>query len=468
MPGKGTQMAIVELLDTISYQLKSGMCVLVVFYDMSNAFCTFPAEKVIQIARNFGICGTMEKLLIEYLDQSTSVVKMSDSRGFYLSEKFDTKRGCQQGQIGSDFIFTMLNDGIRPIQVSDEYIQRIKYVDDFADIIAHKSEKVCFDSLSKNLTRIKQQATSVGLKLNESKTQIISANIPENKLESKYNYLPSFKYLGYIGETSTFYGKPTINGDAYVDKIIAELNASVLIIRAMKRTSSIFKRVDAATKLIWSRCGNIGIAYAYSSSQKWKSLCIAMKRLVKSAGLDSRMHDDDVFRISTRLEPRLMARKQILQLGLKFIDPEQVSKKRYNLSKDQYRDKVFMSLFYEEYCSLDSINKRYIIDQLKSKEGSLPKKMINIKGRLKTHYRKKSILGNIPKLSILRNLISKNIKKCFESKKSGKIISRKNTTTRNINIAERPGIDCEKPRNFRMKAMHRKAVKRKKILTTDE
>jgi hypothetical protein len=431
---------------------------------MSNAFCTCPAEKVLQIAQHFGVCGIMEKLLKEFLDQTTSLVKMNDSRGFYRSNEFNTNRGCQQGQIGSDFIFTMLNDGIQPIQVSDEFIRRIKYVDDFADIIAHKSEKVCFESLSKNLKRIKEQATSVGLKLNEDKTQIISANIPEENLDDKYTYLPKFKYLGYVGTTSTFYGKPVINGDAYVDKIIAELNASVRIIRAMKRTSSVYKRIDAATKIVWSRCGNIGLAYAYSSPKKWEALCITMKRLIKSSGLDNRMHDLDVFRISTRLEPRLMARKQILQLGLKFVDAESVSQKRYNLSKDQFKNKVFMTLFYEEYCKLDSKTKRYIIDRLLVKDGTLQKKMINIKHRLKTHYRNISILGNIPKLGILRKLIMKNIKKRFESKTSkNDIVSTNIILTENTNVAKRPEKDCEKPRNFRMKAMHRKAVKKKHL-----
>jgi hypothetical protein len=281
-PGKGTQMATVELLDTISYHLNAKMCVLVIFYDMSNAFCTCPAEKVIQIAENFGVCGTMKNLLVEFLDQTTSVIKMNDSRGHYRSKIINTGRGCQQGQVGSDFIFTMLNDGIRPIQYSDEFIQRIKYVDDFVDIIAHKSKDVCFKSLETNSTRIKQQATSVGLKLNENKTQIISANIPEEDLDIKYTYLPQFKYLGYIGKTGKRYNKTIIDGDVFVDKIIAELNAGVHIIRAMLRTSSIYKRVDAATKYIWSRCGSIGIAYVYASSKKWSSLCIAIKKVIKS------------------------------------------------------------------------------------------------------------------------------------------------------------------------------------------
>ena len=88
--------------------------------------------------------------------------------------------------------------------------------------------------------------------------------------------------------------------------------------------------------------------------------------------------------------------------------------------------------------------------------------MINIKNRLKTHYRNISILG-IPKLGMLRDLIRNNIRKRFESKNSNKKVEISTITiTENTNVAKRPEKDCEKPRNFRLKAMHRKAVKKKK------
>jgi hypothetical protein len=117
------------------------------------------------------------------------------------------------------------------------------------------------------------------------------------------------------------------------------------------------------------------------------------------------MHDIDVFKISTQFEPRLMALKQILQLGLKFIDAETIRQNRYKLSNKEFKGRRFMTSFYEEFLKLDPVDKRFIIDKLADKKLSLKKRILSIKNRLKSHYRKISIIGSIPNKKILRRII---------------------------------------------------------------
>ena len=79
-------------------------------------------------------------------------------------------------------------------------------------------------------------------------------------------------------------------------------------------------KVDAATKLVWSCCYDIGLVYAYASSKKFKTIEVCIRKLIKSAGLDTKMENSLVYQVSTKLTPELMAKKQVIQLGVKFLD----------------------------------------------------------------------------------------------------------------------------------------------------
>ena len=128
----------------------------------------------------------MVKLLNQFLEQTFSVIKISDQKGVYLSNEIDMVRGNPQGQLGSDFIFAMINDRIQPENILDEIIMRVKYVDDFTDVIVHDTPKGVFTSLRENESILQLQATSVGLKLNLGKLHILPLNIPESEYDPEY------------------------------------------------------------------------------------------------------------------------------------------------------------------------------------------------------------------------------------------------------------------------------------------
>ena len=110
-------MGTVKVLDEACQLSANGKKVLIVLWDFSNAFCTTIHRITIEIARKYNLSDRMIELLEEFLKQSTSIIKMSDNGGFYLSEPTTTNRGGQQGQIGSDFIFSLVNDGISPEKI---------------------------------------------------------------------------------------------------------------------------------------------------------------------------------------------------------------------------------------------------------------------------------------------------------------------------------------------------------------
>ena len=226
-PGKGGPLATAKILDEANSLAASGRKVLIVLWDFSNAFCTTLHNITLKIAQKFKLSARMTKLLSQFLEQSCSVIKTADKNGFYKSEVVDTIRGSPQGQIGSDFIFAMLNDGIDPETILDEIILRIKYVDDFTDVFAHSTIEGVFKSLKYNEILLKKQATSVGLKLNEDKLKIIPMNIVDSELAAEYrNRGPKgtsvyFDYARLLG----FDAK--VNG-SHIDRVSIELSTQVL------------------------------------------------------------------------------------------------------------------------------------------------------------------------------------------------------------------------------------------------
>jgi len=305
---KGITMAIIDFLDKAFHQESiKGNKVLIVMWDFSNAFCTMSHKSIMDIAKRFGICGNMEILLQYYLDQSSSMVKMSDVNGQYISDKFKTNRGCQQGQIGSDLIFAMVNDQILPRPINDEFLHRTKYVDDFADIISSKSFENLTESLNSNCDLLLKQATSTGLKLNADKTQVMALNLSETEKQNLgYETKNNPKYLGFrLG----FKGKKQkLTGNPGAIDLINQLNAAVRIISSLRTVNnSLFSRLEAATVLVWSILNNLCLVYVYSDAEHWTKVCIAIRKVLKAAGLDQRAPSSDIYRVTLKLHPEQIA-----------------------------------------------------------------------------------------------------------------------------------------------------------------
>ena len=112
------------------------------------------------IVSKYNLSDRLAKLLRQFLEQSFSSIKMADDGGFYISDVIDTVRGSPQGQIGSDFVFALINDGIDPEQVYDEIIMRTKYVDDFTDVLGAFSISTLISSYIHNENKLKAEATS--------------------------------------------------------------------------------------------------------------------------------------------------------------------------------------------------------------------------------------------------------------------------------------------------------------------
>ena len=393
-PGKGGPMAIVTILDFIAQHAKKKSKGALILWDFSNAFCTTIHYLTMMIAKAYNISPRTERLLMQFLEQTLSTIKMSDRNGVYFSEETDMERGGCQGQIGSDFLFSLINDKIQPQTVFDEIICRVKYVDDFTDGIVACSAQTLFESLRQNEAVLVAQATSIGLKINPTKLKVILANILERDVPQEYIrrgdnqiLVTHEKLLGFEFEIvnpnrADSLDKPFfLCGNRAAQNLIARLSESVRVMCALRKVShDIHKKVAAATNLVFKNCYDIGLVYAYADRQHFQSVSVAIRRVLKAAGLDYMTNSEKLHRVTLKMSPALMAVKQIIQLGVKMIDTVSVRDNRYIIPQtpDDHL-KPFWGTFLKEFNGLPQTSRQFVVEHIGSK-------MDAVKNHLKAYF----------------------------------------------------------------------------------
>jgi hypothetical protein len=227
-PGKGTPLAIHNILDEANSKACNKFSTAIVLFDFSNAFNTFSHDALSNILKHYNIPESLKTLTDKFLKQSNTIIKMSDKDGFYFSDKITTNSGSPQGQIGSDFLFAIINDSIDVITPSDNVkVKQIKYVDDLSHIYSAKTTQDIIKTILFNQNNLLQKSNSIGLKLNEEKTKIIPIRCDNNLLKQKFKIEHETKLLGFsFSVRDRMYDQKLISGNNNADNIIKRLNAS--------------------------------------------------------------------------------------------------------------------------------------------------------------------------------------------------------------------------------------------------
>ena len=337
---------------------------------------------------------------------------MSDKNGFYKSDEILTGVG------GSDFMFAIANENIDPEPLFNEFIERIKYVDDFNDIMASKNSSQLIESLKHNISLLLNMATSVGLKLNDDKTKLMFSHLTEEEIRDALALVvPADKIDEAYAESKTYvhrllgFNFSVRNNKISVDSAVVGLNGCCRIVGTMRKHGSSLRktklRLSAATKLIWAACYDLGLCYAYASSAPFEMIEKCMRKVVKASGLDWMTNSNTVYQVSTRLQPKHIAIKQIIQLGIKFLDPKEIKNNRYNIPRsDTDSLKPVWKVFTSEFEKLPQTLRESIIGSL---EPGNQAKMGRIKSILKSHFLKQAYPEGEPAPKKIDSLISKNI-----------------------------------------------------------
>jgi hypothetical protein len=405
LPGKGCPVATATILDELNAMITTGYPTLLILWDFSNAFCTYDHEIAMEIFAKFNLSNHLLGLIKQFLQQDKFSVKMMDAQGFYLSKMVQTGVGGQQGQIGTDFLFTVLNDGIRPQNHHGVACRRFKYVDDFQDIFCCKEQELLFDSLVQNMDLIFNQATSLGLKLNESKLKILPFNIDTSKLHPAFKCVPDSNLLvpkdadltdpdigklpnmlGFGFDKSTQRGPLKINGGKAASKCLSRLRACYPIIMTLRKTErNVMSRLKLATQLVWTCCFDLGLIACYASGPQFEEISTAHRKLIKLAGIDQLAPSSIVYKLSTTISTKQIADKQILCLGLKMVDRQVVENNRYLVpALNAGPERPFWSKFRNLFNALPKTTRQFMTERIDPRDKG---KAASVKEHLMKFYR---------------------------------------------------------------------------------
>ena len=153
-----------------------------------------------------------------------------------------------------------------------------------------------------------------------------------------------------------------VSGDPAAIELISRLASATRTMYTLRKfEKDSFINLKAATSLVWSCCYDIGCVRAYCSDSIWEDVCKSIRKVIKAAGLDHMTSSEIVYRISTGYSPDIMALKQIVQLGIKFLNEDSLTESYMVKSSDSDKVRPFWHRFSTEFNALPYTLREFIV-----------------------------------------------------------------------------------------------------------
>ena len=174
--GVNTSNAVNDLLENIYKAMNKNEYLGAVFLDLSKAFDTVSHDVLLKKLEHYGIRGNALLLLKSYLTSRKQFVTFDGHR----SEIKDVRIGVPQGSVLGPLLFLVyINDLPRSVR----RLSSILFADDTTLHFSHKNIYSLCDSLTADLTHVKNWLLANKLTLNERKTYFIIFSlrkVPDN------------------------------------------------------------------------------------------------------------------------------------------------------------------------------------------------------------------------------------------------------------------------------------------------
>lgn len=168
--GHSTTHAMIDGMDHAFKQLnsKSDKLVSFLYLDLSKAFDVVPHDRLLKALNSVGFDVPSRNLMFSYLSDRVQATKL----GTKLSDKKSVTSGVPQGSLLGPILFAIfVNDCNR--MLSNAFTKIVQYADDTCIITTADNKADLVTRTEANLIAAKRFFTSLGLKLNISKTQFV-------------------------------------------------------------------------------------------------------------------------------------------------------------------------------------------------------------------------------------------------------------------------------------------------------
>lgn len=233
-----TTHAMIDGMDHAYRELnvKSDKFVSFLYLDLSRAFDVVPHDRLVRALDSIGFDVPSRNLMFSYLTDRVQATKL----GAKLSNKLRVRTGVPQGSLLGPLLFAIfVNDCNR--MLANAFSKIVQYADDTCIITSADSKDELVARTEANLLAAKKYFTSLGLKLNISKTQFVPAtnsgtlseNIRELVLfrnsdsEPTVNAQTSAVNLGLIVDDNLLFGP-------HKEKIIGKLKSVIFLVRSIR------------------------------------------------------------------------------------------------------------------------------------------------------------------------------------------------------------------------------------------
>lgn len=152
----------------------------IIAFDLSKAFDCVPHNKLITSLKNTSLPRGFIKLIQNYLENRTQFVKI----GQLTSNCVPITSGVPQGAIISP---TLFNIYMRDTKIDNSIGVLIKYADDSTAVIKLNSKSSYESQINDVINDFTEQCTSLGLKLNKEKTQVLVTDRGRNTDKNNYS-----------------------------------------------------------------------------------------------------------------------------------------------------------------------------------------------------------------------------------------------------------------------------------------